>query len=108
MDIELRNGVGIEQLKREARKWLETVENYYGIVPIIYTNVDFYRNILGSEFDKYPLWVAHYYEEQQPRIQRNWIFWQHNDQGNVNGITSKVDFNVFKGDSNEFRNILVH
>ena len=108
LDIELRNGVGIEQLKREARKWLETVENYYGIVPIIYTNVDFYRNILGSEFDKYPLWVAHYYEEQQPRIQRNWIFWQHNDQGNVNGITSKVDFNVFKGDSNEFRNILVH
>ena len=107
LDIELRNGTTPDQLRREARRWLETVENYYGIVPIIYTNVDFYKNYLGTEFDKYPLWVAHYYEVGQPRIQRDWIFWQHNDQGNVNGITSKVDFNVFKGDSNEFRNILI-
>ena len=62
---------------------------------------------LGSEFDSYPLWVAHYYEHKQPRIPRGWIFWQHNDQGNVNGIISRVDFNVFSGDSLEFRNLLI-
>jgi lysozyme len=107
LDVEQRNGNTPEQLRKEVRKWLETVENYYGVVPIIYTNVDFYNTNLGSEFDKYPLWVAHYYEEKQPRIQRDWIFWQHNDQGNVNGIISKVDFNVFKGDSNQFRDVLV-
>ena len=107
LDVEQRNGTTQEQLKREVRKWLETAENYYGVVPIIYTNVDFYKNNLGSEFDKYPLWVAHYYEEQQPRITREWAFWQHNDQGNINGITSKVDFNVFKGDSLQFREILI-
>ena len=107
LDVEQRYGTTAEQLKKEVRKWLETVENYYGVVPIIYTNVEFYNNYLGKEFDKYPLWVAHYYEEQQPRIKRDWIFWQHNDQGNVNGIISRVDFNVFKGDSNAFRDILV-
>jgi len=107
LDVEQRNGTTTEQIRKEARRWLETIENYYGIVPIIYTNVDFYNNYLGKEFDKYPLWVAHYYKEQQPRIKRNWIFWQHNDQGNVNGIISKVDFNVFNGDSNAFRDILV-
>jgi lysozyme len=107
IDVEQRNGVSVEQLKRELRKWLETVKNYYGVTPIIYTNVDFYDQYLGSEFDKYPLWAAHYYEEEQPRIKRDWLFWQHNDQGNVNGITSKVDFNVFIGDSLSFRNILV-
>jgi len=107
LDVEQRNGATQEQLKREVRKWLETAENYYGVVPIIYTNVDFYKNNLGSEFDKYPLWVAHYYEEQQPRITRDWAFWQHNDQGNINGITSKVDFNVFKGDSVQFKDILI-
>jgi lysozyme len=103
LDVEQRNGSTVSQLKAEVKKWLETIENYYGVVPIIYTNVDFYNNYLGPEFDKYPLWVAHYYEEQQPRIKRNWAFWQHNDQGNVNGITSKVDFNVFNGDSLEFK-----
>jgi len=107
LDVEQRNGASGEQLKKEVRKWLETIENYYGVVPIIYTNVDFYNNFLGGEFDKYPLWVAHYYREQQPRIKRDWIFWQHNDQGNVNGIISKVDFNVFNGDSNAFKEILV-
>jgi lysozyme len=107
LDVEQLNGTRPEQLRKEVKKWLETTENYYGVVPVIYTNVDFYKNYLGSEFDKYPLWVAHYYEEQQPRIKRDWVFWQHNDQGNVNGITSKVDFNIFKGDSLEFKEFLV-
>jgi lysozyme len=107
LDVEQRNGVSTEQLRREVRKWLDAVEFHYKVRPIIYTNVDFYKQYLGSDFDKYPLWVAHYYEQQQPRIKRDWIFWQHNDGGRVNGIVSKVDFNVFKGDSIEFRNLLV-
>lgn len=107
LDVEQLNGVRSAQLRKEVTKWLQTVENYYKVTPIIYTNVDFYEQYLGSEFDRYPLWVAHYYEQEQPRIARNWIFWQHNDQGRVNGIVSKVDFNVFKGDSLEFKNILV-
>jgi lysozyme len=107
LDVEQRNGTNPVLLKVEVKKWLETAENYYKARPIIYTNVDFYKNYLGSEFDMYPLWVAHYYEEQQPRIKRDWTFWQHNDQGNVNGIISKVDFNVFSGDSVSFRNVLI-
>lgn len=107
LDIEQLNGATPQQIKKEAREWLDIVENHYKVKPIIYTNIDFYKRNLGSDFDAYPLWVAHYYEEKQPRIQRGWIFWQHNDQGNVNGITSKVDFNVFSGDSLEFRNLLL-
>lgn len=107
LDIEQLNGTTPAQLKKEAKEWLDIVENHYEVTPIIYTNVDFYKRNLGSEFDKYPLWVAHYYELQQPRINRGWIFWQHSDIGSVNGITSKVDFNVFSGDSLEFRNLLI-
>jgi lysozyme len=107
LDVEQMNGVSAAQLRKEVRKWLATTENYYKVTPIIYTNVDFYEQNLGSEFDKYPLWAAHYYEEEQPRIRRDWIFWQHNDQGRVDGIIPKVDFNVFKGDSLKFKSILV-
>jgi lysozyme len=107
LDIEQLNGTPPAQLKKELMEWLNVVENYYGVKPIIYTNVDFYKRNLGSDFDNYPLWVAHYYQEQQPRINRGWAFWQHNDAGNVNGITSRVDFNVFSGDSVEFRNLLI-
>jgi lysozyme len=107
LDVEQLNGVSSAQLKREIKKWLDIVENHYGVKPIIYTNVDFYNRHLGSEFDDYPLWVAHYYQMAQPRINRGWVFWQHSDIGRVNGIVSKVDFNVFNGDSLEFQNILI-
>ncbi len=107
LDVEQLNGTTSTQLKKEVKEWLDVAENYYKVKPIIYTNIDFYKRNLGSEFDEYPLWVAHYYEQKQPRINRGWIFWQHNDQGNVNGIISKVDFNVFSGDSSEFRGLLI-
>ena len=107
LDAEQLNGAPTVQMKKEMKKWLDIVENYYGVKPIIYTNVDFYNRNLGSEFDRYPLWVAHYYQTEQPRIKRGWVFWQHSDEGRVNGIVSKVDFNVFGGDSLEFKNILI-
>jgi lysozyme len=107
LDIEQLNGATTGDIKREAKKWLEVVETHYQVKPIIYTNVDFYNRHLGIEFDAYPLWIAHYYEPKQPRISRGWVFWQHSDEGRVNGIVSKVDFNVFNGDSLAFRNLLL-
>ncbi len=107
LDIEQMNGANKEEIKKEAKKWLEVVEDYYNTKPVIYTNVDFYNRVLGEDFDKYPLWVAHYYQPQQPRIKRGWVLWQHSDEGRVNGINAKVDFNVFNGDSLAFQLFLV-
>ncbi len=107
LDIEQLNGTSSIQLRKEAKEWLDIVEHHYGVKPIIYTNVDFYKRHLGVEFDAYPLWVAHYYQLQHPRIERGWVFWQHSDIGLVNGVNGKVDFNVFNGDSTEFRNLLI-
>jgi len=97
-----------ERLRARVKEWLVIVENYYGIRPIIYTNVDFYKQYLKDQFDDYPLWVAHYLQKEKPRIYRNWHFWQHSEQGRVNGILSRVDFNVFNGDSTEFRSLLLN
>ncbi len=107
LDVEQRNGVTKSQLQAEVKKWLQVAEAYYKVKPILYTNVDFYNKYLGKDFDSYPLWIAHYYEQEKPRIQRDWIFWQHSDIGNVNGIKGKVDFNVFNGDSTEFKKLLI-
>ncbi len=105
LDVEQTNGVSGDRLRREVKAFLQTVEDYYGVKPIIYTNVDFYRVYLNGEFDDYPLWVAHYLQRDKPRIARNWLFWQHNEAGRVNGVRTKVDFNVFNGDSTEFRKL---
>ena len=107
VDIEQTYGVSMTVLKKELKEWLSVIEYYYGVKPIIYTNVDFYSRCLGKEFNSYPLWAAHYFQYDTPRINRQWDFWQHSEEGRVNGILSKVDFNVFNGDSLQFRNILI-
>ena len=83
LDVEQLNGTSVSSFRKEVKEWLEAAENYYRVKPIIYTNVDFYNHFLGSEFDEYPLWVAHYYQPGQPRISRGWTFWQHSDEGRV-------------------------
>lgn len=74
---------------------LDRLHNHYGIRPIIYTYTTFYRDYLGSDFDAYPLWIAHYKQEEAPNyINRPWDIWQHSEEGNIEGIMEKVDFNV--------------
>jgi lysozyme len=108
LDIEQSYGVPANKLKERAVEWLETVRAYYGITPMVYTNVDFYDRYLKEDFDKYPLWVAHYLQPEHPRIARAWSFWQHSENGKVKGIYTRVDFNVFNGDSSEFKKILLN
>jgi lysozyme len=108
LDIEQAYGVSPEKLRQRAKEWLSTIEAYYGTAPIIYTNVDFYQHYLKDDFDGYPLWAAHYLQPAQPRIYRNWSFWQHNERGHVNGCYTIVDFDVFNGDSLEFQKLLLN
>ena len=107
LDIETANGASVSDIQQRAKDWLERIESHYKIRPIIYTNVDFYKNFLKVKFDDYPLWVAHYYVKDKPAINRNWTFWQHNEKGRVNGVDAYVDFNVFNGDSTDFRRMLL-
>jgi lysozyme len=107
LDIEELYGVRPADVRKRIQEWLNIVERHYGVKPIIYTSVDFYTQYLGSDFDEYPLWVAHYIQKNRPRIEREWIFWQHSEKGRVNGVVSAVDFNVFNGDSVAFTQLLV-
>ncbi|MBK7884999.1 MAG: glycoside hydrolase family 25 protein [Chitinophagaceae bacterium] len=107
LDIEQANGATPEQLIQRAKEWLQTVEAYYQVKPVIYTYVDFYEKYLSKGFEEYDLWIAHYLQQDKPRIQRKWIFWQHNEKGRVNGIDALVDCNVFNGDSTDFKEFLI-
>ena len=62
---------------------------------------------LKTNFDNYPVWIAHYLQPARPRIDHQWLFWQHSEKGRVNGIREPVDFNVFAGDSTTFKRLLI-
>lgn len=107
LDVEQVNGASILDLQQRVADFLAMVEKKYIVKPIIYCNADFYKIFLAGRFDDYPLWVAHYLVKDKPRIDRNWIFWQHSESGQVTGIRTNVDFNVFNGDSSDFKALLI-
>lgn len=107
IDVEQVNGASVADLQQRVADWLNVVERKYKVKPIIYTNAVFYETFLAGRFDEYPLWVAHYKVKDKPRIKRLWHFWQHSESGRVNGIDAPVDFNVFNGDSTDFKKLLI-
>ena len=107
-DIERLDGTTPEAMRKELKAFLTHVESQTKVRPIIYTNLSFYVDYLAGYFDNYPLWIAHYYQEElQVNKNTNWWFWQHSDIAKVNGIGHAVDFNAFKGDSVAFKKLLV-
>jgi lysozyme len=107
VDVEKLNGTKSAVMIRELKIFLNELEMYYRVKPIIYTYLNFYERYLGDAFKEYPLWIAHYLQPTKPRIEREWTFWQHSESGRVNGIRTKVDFNVFYDDSTSFQNLLI-
>ncbi|MBA4196978.1 MAG: glycoside hydrolase [Chitinophaga sp.] len=107
VDVEDLYSQPVGLMKQRLKECLQTLEAYYKVKPIIYTYANFYQTNLSKEFDNYPLWVANYLVKDRPEIAGNWLFWQHTDAANINGIITPVDMNVFNGDTAALRNILL-
>jgi lysozyme len=110
IDVEETKGMNKGQIQRYTKEFLQIIEKHYKIRPILYTNLDFYKQYFADhpDFKDYRLWIAHYHVSalKMPE-EKNWHFWQHSDRGNVTGINEKVDFNVFNGDSVALKKLCV-
>jgi lysozyme len=86
----------MDNLKVGLRKWLEKIEQHYGVKPIIYSGESFYNEHLYNDFSEYTCWVANYnyYVEN---IDNDWSFWQFTDKGSVYGVKEFVDVNIYNG-----------
>jgi lysozyme len=97
LDIEEIGKYGSDNMKKGIKNWLKLIEKHYGVKPIIYTNVGFYKKYLsGNDFKEYNFWIAHY-NKTSPKVSREWVFWQYSDKGIIKNIRSKVALNVHKG-----------
>jgi lysozyme len=106
LDVEKLGNQGAAKLRENMKTWLKLVEKQYGMKPIIYSYIDFYERYLADdeELAKYPLWIASYHKRKL-RLKKPWLFWQHSDRGQVEGIAEPVDFNVFNGSFDELKKL---
>ncbi len=93
------------ELLPQLQRFLNRLEAHYGKRPIIYTSVDFHRDILVGEFQNYHFWVrsvaAH---PTETYADRRWAFWQYTSTGVIPGIKGDTDINVFAGSAKNWNN----
>jgi lysozyme len=108
VDIEELDGIDASKMRLELNDFLKEVTSKTNTKPVIYSGLRFYRDNLAGYFDDYALWISSY---DHPELAVNqavpWKFWQHSEKARVNGIVHGVDFDVFKGDTADFRQMLV-
>ncbi len=108
VDVEELDGVPPAKMRIELQEFLTYIQSRTKIKPMIYSGLTFYQDNLAGYFDNYTLWIAHYYQpELKISSATNWKFWQHSDKAKIDGINHVTDFDVFNGDSTEFKKLLV-
>ncbi len=97
-----------EQIVQKISVWLKLVQQETGVTPIIYTNGAFYKKYIAGNFVGYPIWFASYSPDKALKNYNEvrWLFWQYSNQGRCNGISEKIDLNVFASDMNGLKSIL--
>jgi lysozyme len=90
-----------QEFQQELARFTDTVATIYGKPPVIYTTPDFQRQYLKG-FPVERLWIR----EVVVRPSQHWMFWQFSPRGQVGGITTFVDLNVFSGDRASFDALL--
>jgi len=111
LDVEWNNSsascphqVTPEVARQMVAEMLVALEAHTGKRPIIYTDINFYRDVLyGSGFDAYPFWVRSVAADPFERyFGQPWTFWQFTATGRVPGIDGNVDRNAFAGSERDW------
>lgn len=87
-----------EKIREKMQVFMDMLERHYGKRPIIYTAPDFYADNLRGAFPNHPFWlraVAQHPSQVYPG--RRWMFWQYSGSGLSQGVSGKIDLNVFYG-----------
>jgi lysozyme len=92
-----------EEALAKARYILAAMERHYGKMPIIYTDINFHRDVLEGEHFDNPFWLRSVAAEPHERYtNRRWMLWQWTQTGTVPGIKGEVDRNTFYGSEREW------
>ncbi len=106
-DSQCINTYSKEQLLKEIQLMHDRLMRHYGKQPIFYISKTFYNIVLAGEFKETPLWVREYHGKPELKNNPDWLFWQHTNQGQIQGIPKTVDLNVFNGTQKQWNAFLL-
>jgi lysozyme len=94
-----------QKIYNELKICITTMEEYYGHKVIIYVTKDAYIHFIKNNFDN-PIWYRSIIFPINNNI-KNVLFWQYHNSATIEGISTKVDLNVFKGGIIELEKLIM-
>lgn len=100
VDLELGDNTATPdktELVTELKAFNKTIEEQYGVKPIIYAQKDFYGKYLRDDFADYPRWIRSVYYPASWENGDDWLIWQYKDRGELKGYSGGekyIDLNV--------------
>lgn len=102
LDVEVSGSLPPSEVAANVHTWIDHVTERIGRAPIVYAGLYSWPELTGAtDVTSSPLWLAQYTTAACPNIPApwtRWMFWQHSDTGQVDGVVSQeLDLNVFDG-----------
>ncbi len=92
----------------KVRVMLAAMERHTGKLPIIYTDINFHRDVLEGVHLDNAFWLRSTTTEPHNKYRgRPWLFWQWTQTGTMSGINTEVDRNAFYGTESEWVTFLL-
>ena len=104
--LDIENGGNPYLSASSIEKTLGHIERLFGRVPMVYSNPSILKGLAKTEWERYPLWIAHYADiPTVPNPWKYWTLWQFSDKITYTpaGSTLKkpIDHNWFYGSEAE-------
>jgi lysozyme len=94
-----------QKIYNELKICIDILEKYYGHKVIIYVTKDAYIHFIENNFNN-PIWYRSIIFPINKNI-KNVLFWQYHNSAIIEGVNTKIDLNVFKGDILELNQLIM-
>lgn len=91
----------------ELKVIMDKLSVHYGIEPVLYVTTEFYDAYFSRVNTNYKFWVRSIYGRPTFPSDQSWVIWQYANRGHANGIEGFVDMNVFNGDIEQFKTLVI-
>ena len=108
LDIENSGDLTQKEIVAIVSKWRELCQKQWGLNPIVYTYLNFYRQNLINEVDPADLWLASYTKNSLRKSGLKCTVHQFSDAIAIKGLRERVDGNMFFGDSADFQQLCLN